>query len=79
MPFRHEDTSVFGPEDLAILHEVFELGWQKLLTNGFDGDGDQLAEARRRLAKCIMAHAKPKELDVPLLLERCLAQFNSAC
>ena len=32
MPFCHEDTSVFGPEDLAILHEVFELGWQSLLT-----------------------------------------------
>jgi hypothetical protein len=76
MPFRHEDTSAFGPEDLAILHDVFDLAWQRLLADGLDGDNDQLEEARRRLAKCIMEYARPGQLDVPMLLERCLGLFN---
>ena len=59
MPFRNEDTSAFGPEDLEILHDVFDLAWQRLLNEGFEGDDDQLEEARRRLAKCIMANAVP--------------------
>ena len=74
MPSRSEDISAFEPEELTVLHAVFDLAWQRVLEDGFDGT-DAL-EARRRLAKCIMAHAKPGELDVPLMLEGCLAQFN---
>jgi hypothetical protein len=76
MPFRHEDVSAFGPKELEILHEVFDLAWHRVLANGLDGAGHQ--DARRRLAQCIMAHAKPGKLDVPFLLERCIAQFNEA-
>jgi hypothetical protein len=28
MPFRNEDTSAFGPEDLKILHDVLDLAWR---------------------------------------------------
>jgi hypothetical protein len=74
MPFRHEDTTAFGPEDLKILHATFfELARQRLRMNGFDGEED---EGRRRLAKCIMAFAKPGELDVPFLLQHCVALFK---
>jgi hypothetical protein len=73
MPFRHEDTSAFEPDDLKILHEVFDLAWQRLALVGTD---DEVAEARRRLATCIMTLAKPRALDVPFLLEHCLGQFN---
>ena len=76
MPFRHEDVSAFGPEELRILRDVFDLAWQRLLADGLDGRGDD--DDRRRLAKCIMAHAKPGNLDVTLMLERCIAQFYDA-
>jgi hypothetical protein len=76
MPFRHEDISAFGPDDLKILHDVFDLAWRRLLLEGLEVDGDQVAGARRRLAKCIMANAKPGQLDVELLLERCVDLFN---
>ena len=77
MPFREEDISAFGPDDLKILHDVFDLAWRRLLLGGLEVDGDQLAGARRRLARCIMANAKPGQLDVELLLERCVHLFNS--
>jgi hypothetical protein len=76
MPFRQEDTSAFGPDDLKILHDVFDLAWRRLLLEGLEVDGDQVAGARHRLAKCIMANAKPGQLDVELLLERCVDLFN---
>ena len=76
MPFRHVDTSAFGPEDLKILHDVFDLSWQRLLAEGLNGSDDQLEAARRRLAKCIMANATPGNLDVKLLFERCLDFFR---
>lgn len=76
MPFRHEDTSAHGPEDLKILHDVFNLAWQRLLNDGLNGDDDQLEAARCRLAKCIMANATPGKLDVQLLFERCLDFFR---
>jgi hypothetical protein len=72
MPFRHHDTSAFDPDDLKILHDVFELAWQRL---GLVGTDEEIADARRRLATCIMTLARPRALDVPLLLERCLSQF----
>ena len=55
MSFRSEDISAFGPEELTVLHAVFDLAWQRILDDGFDGT-DAL-DARRQLAKCIMAHA----------------------
>jgi hypothetical protein len=74
MPFRHVDMA-FGPEDLKILHDVFGLAWQRLLNDGLEGDDNQVEEARRRLAKCIMANAEPERLDVKMLFEKCLARF----
>jgi hypothetical protein len=38
MPFRHEDTSAFGPDDLKTLHEVFERVWERLRAEGYDRD-----------------------------------------
>jgi hypothetical protein len=77
MPFRQEDISAFGPKDLKILHEVFELAWEKLLFEGLDDtDPEECAAARSKLAKCIMANATPGQLDVRMLLERCLYLFN---
>jgi hypothetical protein len=76
MPFRQEDISAFGPDDMKILHDVFDLAWRRLLLEGLEGDDDEVAVARRRLAKCIMANAKPGQLDVELLLERCVDLFN---
>ena len=66
----------FGPEDLKILHDVFDLSWQRLLFEGLNGSDDQLEAARRHLAKCIMANAKPGDLDAALLFERCLGLFK---
>ena len=77
MPFRHENTSAFGPEDLKILHEVFDLAWQRLFADGFRGKDDEgVNNARRILATCIMANAKPGQLDVQPLFERCLGAFH---
>ena len=77
MPFRNEDTSAYGPEDLKILHEVFDLAWERLRAPGYGGKNDEeVAVARRLLAKCIMTNAKPGQLDVPLLFERCLGAFH---
>jgi hypothetical protein len=77
MPFRHENTSAFGPEDLKILHEVFDLAWQRLVAGGLGRWDDEGREtARRLLATCIMTYAKPGQLDVELLFERCLGAFN---
>jgi hypothetical protein len=77
MPFRHEDTSAFGPEDLKILHDVFDLAWQRLRADSFgDKDGEQVENARSLLATCIMQNAKPGQLDVKLLFERCLSAFT---
>jgi hypothetical protein len=78
MPFRHENTSAFGPEDLKILHEVFDLAWQRLLADGLGGtDDEEVNNARRILATCIMTNAKARQLDVQLLFERCLSTFDS--
>jgi hypothetical protein len=77
MPFRDEDTSAFGPEDLKILHEVFDLAWQRLVADGFGSRTDEEVETTRRLlARCIMTLAKPGQLDVDLLFERCLGAFR---
>ena len=77
MPFRHEDTSAFGPEDLKVLHDVFDLAWRKILASGFGNNNyEDVEDARRLLATCIMTNAKPGQLDVDLLFERCLGAFR---
>jgi hypothetical protein len=75
MPFRHENTTGFGPDDLALFHEVFELAWQRLIADGLTGDSRQLEEVRRRLASCIMANATPGHLKKDDLVERCIKSF----
>ena len=77
MPFRHEDTSAFGPEDLKILHDVFDLAWRRVLADGFgNNNNEEVEDARCFLATCIMTNAKPGQLDVDLLFERCLGAFR---
>jgi hypothetical protein len=77
MPFRHEDISAFGPDDLTILYQAFNLAWQRLLDDGLAGDKDQLEEARRRLATCIVVHARRRQsLQANDLIETCLVVFN---
>jgi len=76
MPFRHEDTSAFGPDDLKTLHEVFERVWERLRAEGYDKDEKRREEARLLLATCIMTYAKPRQLDVEMLFERCLGAFH---
>jgi hypothetical protein len=50
MPFCHEDTSAFGPEDLKILHDVFDLAW-RVLADGFGNNNyEEVEDARRLLA-----------------------------
>ena len=77
MPFRHEDMSAFGPEDLKILHEVFDLAWQRLAGSYRGKEDEEVEAARLLLARCIMTYAKPRQLDVDLLFERCLGAFRS--
>jgi hypothetical protein len=50
MPSVRETISAFGPDDLKILHDVFDRAWRRLLLEGLEGD-DEVAVARRRLAK----------------------------
>ncbi len=70
MPFRYEDTSAFGPADLAILASAFDLAWRQLVANGLDGNDEGSEDHRRRLASCIMAYAKPGLVDQDKLVAR---------
>ena len=57
MPFRDENTSAFGPDDLDILTAAFNAAWERLATtNGRAGGKDRIELLRRRLA---MRHAEP--------------------
>jgi hypothetical protein len=73
MPFRHEDTSAFEPEDLEILRDIrggLAEAWPERPWRSACRGSPPLGE---------MPHGpcQARELDVPLMLERCLAQFNS--
>ncbi len=69
MPFRDENTSAFGPDDLDILTAAFNAAWEQLATtDGRIASEDQI-ELKRRLATCILACATPGQLDRAKLTE----------
>jgi hypothetical protein len=76
MPFHKEKMTPFGPGDLVILNEAFDLAWQRLLANGLEGNSKQLDESRKRLAKCILAFAIAGHVDRGELAARGGALFN---
>jgi hypothetical protein len=60
MPFRDENTSAFGPDDLDILTAAFNAAWEQLATtDGKIGSEDQIELLKKRLATCILACATP--------------------
>ncbi len=69
MPFRDENTSAFGPDDLDILTAAFNAAWEQLATtDGRIASEDQI-ELKKRLATCILACATPGQLDRAKLTE----------
>ena len=68
MPFRDENTSAFGPDDLDILTAAFNGAWEQLVTDGRIAGEDQI-ELKKRLATCILACAAPGQLDRAKLTE----------
>jgi hypothetical protein len=70
MPFRDENTSAFGPDDLDILTAAFNTAWEQLATtNGTIASEDQAELLKKRLATCILACATPGQLDQAKLTE----------
>ena len=70
MPFRDENTSAFGPDDLDILTAAFKAAWEQLATtNGTIASEDQAELLKKRLATCILACATPGQLDQAKLTE----------
>ena len=70
MPFRDENTSAFGPDDLDILTAAFNAAWERLATtDGRIGSEDQIELLKKRLATCILACATPGQLDRVKLTE----------
>jgi hypothetical protein len=79
MPFRYENTSAFGPDDLDILTAAFTAAWERLAAaDGRIGSEDQIELLRKRLAKCILACATPGQLDRAKLTEDGLKVFLMA-
>ena len=69
MPFRDENTSAFGPDDLDILTAAFNAAWEKLDTTDGRIAGEDQIELKKRLATCILACATPGQLDRAKLTE----------
>jgi hypothetical protein len=70
MPFRDENTSAFGPDDLDILTAAFNAAWEQwATTDGRLASEDQAELLKRRLATCILACATPGQLDRVKLTE----------
>lgn len=69
MPFRDENTSAFGPDDLDILTAAFNAAWEQLATTDGRIAGEDQIELKRRLATCILACATPGQLDRAKLTE----------
>ena len=67
MPFRDENTSAFGPDDLDILTAAFNSAWEQLAPP--TASEDQIKLLKARLAKCILACAAPGQLDRAKLTE----------
>jgi hypothetical protein len=78
MPFRDENTSAFGPDDLDVLTAAFNAAWERLTTDGRLGSEDQIQLLKKRLAKCILACATPGQLDRAKLTEDGLKAFLMA-
>jgi hypothetical protein len=77
MPFRDENTSAFGPDDLAILTMAFNAAWEQLATtDGRIASEDQIELLKKRLATCILACATPGQLDRAKLAEDGLKLFE---
>jgi hypothetical protein len=64
MPFRHENTPMFGPDDLAILTAAFDVAWEQLLADGLIENQNQIEGFKRLLAKCILVRATLEKLDL---------------
>jgi hypothetical protein len=76
MPFRDENTSAFGPDDLDILTAAFNAAWEQLATtNSTIASEDQAELLKKRLATCILACATPGQLDRARLTEDGLKVF----
>jgi hypothetical protein len=76
MPFRDENISAFGPDDLEILTAAFNDAWGQLATtDGRIASEDQAELLKRRLAKCILACAAQAQLDRAKLTEDGLKVF----
>ena len=69
MPFRDENTSAFGPDDLDILTAAFDAAWEQLATDDRIASEDQIELLKKRLAICILACATPGQLDRTKLTE----------
>jgi hypothetical protein len=69
MPFRDENTSAFGPDDLDILTAAFNGAWEQLATDCRIANEDQIELLKKRLATCILACATPGRLDRAKLAE----------
>ena len=77
MPFRHENTPMFGPDDLAILTAAFDVAWQQLLADGLIANQNQIEGLKRLLAKCILVRATLEKLDLlEKLFRRSLALLS---
>ena len=77
MPFRNENTAAFGPNDLVLLTTTFDSAWQQLQSEGLKlSNEDEIEEARRRLARFILACAFPGRVEVSGLVEECVSAFN---
>jgi hypothetical protein len=75
MPFRDENTSAFGPDDLDILTAAFNAAWEQLTTtDGRIASEDQI-ELKKRLATCILACATSGQLDRAKLTEDGVKEF----
>jgi len=70
IPFRDQNTSAFGPDDLDILTAAFNAAWEQLaITDGRLASEDQIELLKKRLATCILACATPGQLDRAKLTE----------
>jgi hypothetical protein len=69
MPFRDENTSAFGPDDLDILTAAFNAAWEQLATADGRIASEDHIELKKRLATGILACATPGQLDRAKLIE----------
>jgi hypothetical protein len=78
MPFPHDNSLIFGADDLAILTAAFEVAWQQLLADGLIENQNQIEGFKRLLAKCILVTATLGKLDVNELAQAAVFLFRGA-